>query len=287
MNSETPFSEFADVYLCDIKGKLKSFSSIFSIMSCFKDYFKKTPIGQLKRIQVHFYIKQRKERGICDGTINTELAILSAAIGYVSDRWELDLPNPVKRQRLPAPEYRVRYLSHLESERLIDAASTVHPLLSPFLVLALNTGCRKTELVKLKWDDIDFDRRVITLRPENTKTRKRRAVPMNAKTMIAFNELLNLRGKNRGEDQWVFFNGRGGHRRDMYSLFVKARTIAGIEDCTLHDLRHTFASRLVMSGVELIKVRDLLGHSSVKMTERYAHLATDVLFGAVSVLDRY
>ena len=151
-----------------------------------------------------------------------------------------------------------------------------------FVQLALHTGCRKTELLTLRWSDIDRERNTLTLRPENTKANKARTIPLNRSARTALQAL-----QENNESEWVFANSKGQRRKTINWSFRKSLKSAGIEDFHIHDLRHTFASWLVSEGVELIKVRDLLGHSSIKMTERYAHLMPERLRQAVEVLDAY
>lgn len=287
MTPETEFTEFATAYLNDRKDDLRSIGYVTTIMNRFAVVFCKHQIGSIKRIDVRRYIKKRQSAGIADSTINLELGVLSSAIRYVAHRWEIDLPNPVTGQRLPATPYRVRYLTTMEALRLAEAAEDVHPVLRPFIELALNTGCRKTELLKTKWEDVDMTRGVLLLPAENTKTRRTRVIPLNQKAFVALDRLRCWQKQNGIQDApWLFAKSNGHRLTRILVPFQKAREKAGIKDFTIHDLRHTFASWLVMSGVELIKVRDLLGHTTIAMTERYAHLATDRLFDAVSVLDR-
>lgn len=177
---------------------------------------------------------------------------------------------------------RLRYLEKHQATTLLNHAHNLRPDLAAFIRLALNTGCRKTELLTLKWTDINTDRRFLILRPENTKTNKRRIIPLNAGALLALQHQ-----KNGNKTEWVFARTDGQRVKTYNWLFKKAINLAGIEDFRIHDLRHTFASWLVSEGVELIKVRDLLGHSSIKMTERYAHLMPDRLLSAVSVLDLF
>lgn len=286
MKQDTPFSEFALTYLEHRKTELRSIVTVSSVFNTFTSYFKNKPIGEIRRISINSYVCWRKKSEIADGTINTELAILSAAFNYVSHKWEIDLFNPVPGQRLPSTPPRVRYLTALEAVKLCEAAETVHPLLRPFIEIALNTGCRKTELLKARWEDIDQIRRVLTLPAENTKTWRTRSIPLNKKALFALDRLRAWQTHNRIDSPWLFAKMDGNRLTRILLPFQRAREKVGLENFTIHDLRHTFASWLVMSGVELIRVRDLLGHTTIAMTERYAHLATDRLFDAVSVLDR-
>ena len=212
--------------------------------------------------------------------------MISATINHAARRWGVPVVNPVRYQWLRADAPRLRYLTKAEAVRLVDCAETLRPDLADFIRLALHTGCRKNELLTLKWSDVSMERRYILLRPEQTKSNRRRAVPLNRTAMQALERLEEGNGT-----EWVFArrkNGKVGERvKALDWLFRKAVKFAGIEDFRIHDLRHTFASWLVSEGVELVKVRDLLGHTSIKMTERYAHLMPDRLHDAVQVLDLF
>jgi integrase len=287
MNKNTPFKDFAAKYIEQRQHELRSINSVASVMQTLSSYFGKKQIGNIKRIDISKYIEWRLGLGITPNTVNTDLAILSSAYNYVAHKWEIELANPVPGQRLPASPFRVRYLTKAESENLCESATDIHPLLRPFIELALNTGCRKTELMKIRLTDIDPERRIISLRSENTKTHRPRMVPLNSKALKALEKLQHWQSINRVHTEWLFANRDGSRLTRLSVPFSRARARAGITDFTIHDLRHTFASWLVMSGVELIRVRDLLGHTSIRMTERYAHLSTDALFEAVNVLERF
>lgn len=191
--------------------------------------------------------------------------------------------NPVRYQRLKLGSPRVRYLTRLEAGRLLEASLSISVELSGFVRLCLNTGCRKNEVLRMRWADIDLDKRLFILRPEVNKTGRWRVLPLNDGALLA---LKNLRGLC-GDSDLVFPCPRGGRLRQLDKHFRMAVEAAGIHDFRIHDLRHTFASWLVSEGVDLLKVRDLLGHSSVKMTERYAHLMPCRLHDAVKTLDMF
>ena len=147
----------------------------------------------------------------------------------------------------------------------------------PVIVLALHTGMRRGELLELKWEDVSFTHRFIRItRSKNNRSRK---VPMNS---VVYAELKRLR-KVRGE--YVFTKLRSPERlRCVRSAFLRACKKAGIEALRFHDLRHTFATNLVMSGVDLVTVKELLGHSDISMTVRYSHPSDSRKMEAVETL---
>ena len=147
------------------------------------------------------------------------------------------------------------------------------------------SGRRKQELLGLEWDRVDFRRDVITLNACHTKTKKRRTVPINDDARAALIKRARFRAEHCPDSPWVFCNKEGDRIGDMRTAFNRACSKVGITDFTMHDLRHTCASWLVMAGRPILEVREMLGHASVTMTERYAHLAPDKLQDAARTLE--
>lgn len=287
MHSDVPLSLFVSRYLGAIQNRLRSHGQIARRLNRFVVYFGSSrPLDSIRRTHLADYVELRQSSGVSPASINVEIASFSAAWNYCVKRWELTAPNPVIGLYFPSAPGRLRYLEHEEAARLIQcAALTRSRVLSFFIVLALHTGCRKNELLQLKWKSVDFHRSIITIEAETTKTGKRRYLPMNRSARDALLSLSRRCEEVGSSSAFVFVKTNGQPWRYPDRVFRKALELAGIEDFTVHDLRHTFASWLVSEGVELIKVRDLLGHSSIRMTERYAHLAPFRLHDAVAVLD--
>lgn len=243
---------------------------------------------RIRRADVAAYILKRKNDGRAARTINRELDLLSAAFNYTRTQLEWHMQNPVSGMSLKEPEGRLRWVTRVEADTLIDEAEKDRksPHLADFIRLALNTGCRKNEMLKLPWDRVDLKANRIYLGSEDTKNGKRRMVPVNLEARQALLNRARFRAEQCPDSPWVFAHKNGERVKYMQNGFQAALKRAGIENFRVHDLRHTCASWLVNAGVPLPEVRDLLGHSSIEMTERYAHLAPENLKGAVSVLDR-
>ena len=174
------------------------------------------------------------------------------------------------------PDGRLRYLSgEAEAERLLQACDAS---LRPIVLTALHTGMRKGELLGLTWDLVDMTHGFIRLK--QTKNGKARARPFNETLWNLFSWL-----RTRQDVSWVFHDAAGNRRNDIRHPFDAACEGAGLTDFHFHDLRHTFASWLMMGGVPLATVSNLLGHTSPTMTLRYAHLSPKHLTSAVRVLD--
>jgi integrase len=146
----------------------------------------------------------------------------------------------------------------------------------------LNAGPRRGELLKLRWSNVDFGLNLINF--TETKTNKDRAVPMEP---IVREALLELNEQN-GNAEYVFTNPDTGTRyTDVKKSFSAACRNAGITDFTFHDLRHTFGTRLADAGVDVVKIKELMGHASIVTTMRYMHATDQGKRGAIVVLSEY
>lgn len=255
------------------------------------------------------------ERGLSHQTINRDIASIKACLNRAVE-WELIDRNPLARVKKARVDdmLKVRYLSEAEEIRLrqaLDAreerrraerdsanrwreergyvllpslrtvAFTDH--LKPIVLLSLNTGCRRGELFDLTWSNVDLDRRILTVTGATAKSKRTRHIPLNRQ---ATSILRNWRAQSVSTEGLVFCN-EAGERFDRVNTSWRALLKdAEISNFRWHDMRHHFASRLVMGGVDLNTVRELLGHSDYAMTLRYAHLAPEFKLKAVEVLDR-
>lgn len=165
-----------------------------------------------------------------------------------------------------------------QMQSLLQLPFTDH--LKPMVLVSLNTGMRRGELFDLKWSAVNFQTKTITATGATTKTSDTRHIPMNKETFGVLEDWQKQVGKSR----YVFSSQAGGRLEDVKSAWLKLLERAKIEGFRWHDMRHDFASRLVMAGVPLNTVRDLLGHADIKMTLRYAHLAPGTKAAAVELI---
>ncbi|WP_456374119.1 tyrosine-type recombinase/integrase [Thiolapillus sp.] len=237
---------------------------------------------------IRAYIIGRQADGVAPATINRELALLSTAINHARSELGWELPNPVRGRKLKVPEGRVRWITQEEAASLVEAARQIRqaPHIVDFIRLALHTGMRRGEILGLEWRRVDLQAGLIYLEAEHTKAKRRRSVPLNAVAMDAVMNRAQFRATHCPDSQWVFCNKRGWRITDVKRSFATACRKAGIDDFRIHDMRHTCAAWLVSAGAPLSEVRDLLGHASVTMTERYAHLAPENVRAAVSLLEQ-
>lgn len=155
--------------------------------------------------------------------------------------------------------------------------------LQPIVLVAMNTGPRRSELLHLRWEDIDFEAKWLTIRGESAKNGQTRLIPLNDEALSTLETWSKLAKK--GEPQ-VFPGVGGGRLKRVDRAWRRLRKGAELQNFRFHDLRHHFASRLVQSGVPLNTVRELLGHADTTMVLRYAHLSPDHLADAVEKVAR-
>lgn len=274
-------------YLRSSSG-LRSLETVKTKVAILRQYFGGREMGGITGQDVKAYIRQRREAGRSNATVNRELAALSAAINHYNAEYDWDLPNPVKGRKLEEDNHRERYLTKAEVGRLVSEARLLRhgDLLADFIELAVHTGCRKGELLGLEWDRVSLDRsrESITLQRRHTKSGKPRVVPLNSVAQAAIKRRASWRAEHSPGCAWVFARPGGGPVRSLRNGFERAAERAGLSDLRIHDLRHTAASWLVSEGVPLEVVKDLLGHSTIVMSERYAHLAPHRVREAVNRL---
>ncbi|MFC3683406.1 phage integrase [Hydrogenophaga luteola] len=266
---------------------------------------------RLEEITVPALEKHRTTRlnaGLSDGTVNRDLAALSAVLSKAVE-WGALEANPVHKVKpMKLSNEQVRFLSDAEQRRLLDAlkardatmrtkrASANHwrskraratlptmgvfaDHLTPLVLLSMHTGMRQGEAFELRWEDVDLDRRILTVRGKVAKSGKTRHIPLNTTAIEALETWQEITERDAG----LVFPGKveGKPFDNVKKAWAGLLEDAKIEGFRWHDLRHDFASRLVMGGVDLNTVRELLGHADIKMTLRYAHLAPEHKAAAV------
>ncbi|MEI6704358.1 MAG: site-specific integrase [Deltaproteobacteria bacterium] len=230
-----------------------------------------------------------------ESTVNRKMALIKAMFTKAHD-WHM-ISDSGKKELSKVKQFkennkRVRFLASEEITDLITACEsnvislkTGEPIklkqshLKPIVICALNTGCRKEEILSLKWDQVDMKHGFIHL--NKTKIDESRQIPISHVLKSVLEELPKEK-----DCPYVFIaHNSSGRVGDPKKSFATACRKAGITNFHFHDLRHTFASHLVMSGVDITTVSKLLGHKSLTMTLRYAHLAPNHLTMAVNVLN--
>ncbi|MCF7977764.1 MAG: site-specific integrase [Chromatiaceae bacterium] len=294
-----------------IKANRKTGAGLVArINACFLEDFGDTPLDQISAWNIEKWRKARLQQGRTPATVNRDLSALKAAFQRAIE-WELIDRNPIAKVKPAKIDNAgvVRYLSTDEEQRLRQALvhrdqamrearargnswraererdlmpeiGTFGDHLTPMVLLSINTGLRRGELFNLTWPDVDLERANLTVRGTGAKSGKTRHIPLNTEAV----DVLKA-WKAQTSDTGLVFVGRTGERfthtkRAWAALLADAK----IATFRWHDLRHHFASRLVMAGVDLNTVRELLGHSDLTMTLRYAHLAPEHKAAAVARL---
>jgi integrase len=225
----------------------------------------------ITRAQAESYIGKRTEHGAAPSTINREMAVLKHIL-VRAVFWEYLSTSPLAGLKLlREPAGRTRFLSLEEIDALMVTCTTAaSAYLKPFVIVAMNTGMRRNEILSLSRRSVDFQNRFVTL--TDTKNGDARHVYLNE---AAFDALKALPTRLDGR---LFPLGPN----QITKLFIRAAKRAALEDFRLHDLRHTFASYQAMAGVASRGLQSLLGHKTPRMTERYSHLSEAYLRAAVN-----
>ncbi|MCX4190828.1 tyrosine-type recombinase/integrase [Methylophaga sp. OBS3] len=275
----------------------------------FKHLFKKR-LDKVTGWEIESWRSKRHKDGLSASTSNRYIGTLKAMFNRAVE-WEVIEQNPLNKVKKQKSDSRaiIRYLSVDEEQRLRSTLRSRDRRLAqsnpfyaggrftrleailggfpdhvhPMVLLLMNTGMRRGEMFNLRWQDVDFTNKRITVVGNTSKTGQTRYIPLNEEAF----RVLDIWHKQTQRHSGHIFVGKNGKR---FTNIDKAWKVllrdAKIADFRLHDLRHHFASRLVSAGIDLNSVRELLGHSDIKMTLRYAHLSPAHLHDAVAVLNR-
>jgi integrase len=265
-------SEYQQLHLPILKPRTRA--NYRGHIEALKGHFADRYIDEVHKAHIAEFVAQKKRDGLKPPTIRRYLATLSSLFSFAERSGWLN-QNPLSRfdkRSLPEAQPRTRFLSREEYRRLIAAAE---PHLKPIIEVAVETGLRQGELLGLRWDQLDLDRREIRL--VETKSKQPRVVPLSTRAVAVFVARPRI-----SDSPFIFTNPSTGHRyKTVKRAFQTACRRSGIEDFRFHDLRHTFASWAVQNGADLYRVSRILGHSTLQMTTRYAHLATEHLHEVV------
>lgn len=265
------FSEIAKDALAYSKANKLSFAHDEYRMETVLSWFREYPAEGISAQDIERRFEQQEWS---PATMNRYRALLSLAYRLAIRNGKVK-ENPARqvRHRLEN-NARIRFLSPEEEVKLRDTIKAACPERIAELELALNTGLRLSEQYQLRWQDVSLTRRTLTI--SRSKNGSARYVPLNKASLGALESLRKRTGASE------FVCGGAIKPRLWFELAVKA---AGLTAFTWHCLRHTFASRLVMAGVDIRTVQELMGHKTIAMTVRYAHLAPKHTLAAVERLD--
>ena len=259
------FQELMEEVLPTIKRTWKRFNKETARVRRLSESLGGLKAKDLNTKEIERYISERFKDGASPSLVAHDLRLLKRILNLAL---EMGLIDKVPRFRMPKePPGRIRYLEPAELSALLSACrESRSPYLYRAVLIALYTGMRKGEIMALRWDELDFANGFILVR--NSKNGRPRMIPM---AMELREYLLSIEDR-KGLVVPGEFSG----------AFARATRRAGITDFRFHDLRHHFASYLVMSGVDIRTVAELLGHRTLAMVMRYSHLRPDHLAKAVS-----
>jgi|CXWL01.1.fsa_nt_gi integrase len=259
------FEAFADEYLesyCKIHHMSVGKSSE-SQLTILKRSFSGQYLHEITTLGIERY-KNDQMKLVSPATINRRLARLKALYNKAIEWGKFNGENPVKKVKFFRENNgRVRYL---ETEEITKLISNCKGNLRAIVIIAVNTGMRRSEIFGLKWVDIDFRRNLIYLL--KTKNGEKREVCINENVK---NALIGVR--KHPKSPYIFCYKDGSPVKDIRKPWFKALKDSGITEFHFHDLRHTFCSQLMMGGANIIDVKELVGHKTLAMTLRYSHLS--------------
>ncbi len=265
------------------------------IKSVFSEHLDR-PLREITSWMIERWRTRRLESEVTPNTCNRDIASLRSALSKAAE-WDFLQQNPLSAIKIAKVDAVgiVRFLSDDEEKRLREALAkrdvdlrsarkranewrvergkeqkrlidneSFGDHLTPLILLAMNTGLRRGELTSITWADIDLDAKYLSVRAGYAKSGKARYVPLNSEAVAV---LTRWKRQQCGDEMLIF------NLADPKTAWARLLSAAQVENFRFHDLRHHFASRMVMAGVDLNTVRELLGHADLKMTLRYAHLA--------------
>ncbi|MEH6517811.1 MAG: tyrosine-type recombinase/integrase [Halioglobus sp.] len=240
-------------------------------------------LNQFSRKAVQQFHNDLRNEGLAPATCDHYLKLLRQALNVAVDLELLDRSPIAKVKLFNEDNQKERLMSPKELQRLMTALNNdenrgrTARLVCKFLIL---TGARVNEALHAKWSDIDQGNRVWQIQATNSKSKRRRSVPLNDGALAVLGKL-----KSKGKSDWVFTSSRGDGLQRLTTInknWQKTRREAGLESVRIHDLRHQYASMLVNSGRTLYEVQAILGHSTPLISQRYSHLSSETLQDAAN-----
>ena len=269
-------TELGERYIEHAKLHKRSWIRDMQLLSNLQEFFGSSRLRDITAFRIEEYQRKRVQEA-SPATTNREIALLKHMFN-IAERWgQHQGANPVRMVRfLPENSVKYRTLSAEEERKLLSCCA---PHVREMVVFAINTGLRSGDIYRLRWEDVDFPNKQLHLIVK--KTAKPLELPLNDDAMGVLRARQAVR---RG--LYIFYN------PDTGSAFLNLKTglkgalrRGGLTGITWHTLRHTFASRLLLSGADLVTVKDLLGHAEIKTTLRYAHSNAQARAQAVANLN--
>lgn len=268
-------AELGERYIEYAKLHKRSWKRDVQMLGNLKAFFGDINLRDITPLRVEGY-QQARLKQVRPATTNRELALLKHMFN-VAERWELySGTNPVRLVKfLREDNLRFQTLSEANEQRLLEASA---PYLRDLIVFAINTGLRTNEIFNLAWEDVDTEQKRLKILVK--KNQRALSLPLNE---AAFEIILSRQAVKHGP--YVFYNPMTGDKfKDVKGALLAAVKRSKLGKVTWHMFRHTFASRLTAAGVDIVTVKELLGHANIAVTMRYAHSNDDAKRRAVAVL---
>jgi len=281
----TTLGELLAKYRENYRHQRSFYSSKAYCLEVFKEYFgEETKLANIRYVDLETYRNHLREKLTkkgtlrTQGTINREMSNLRHIFSKAFE-WEMIEQNPFAKGKsltIKDSTKRLRYLTEEEITRLLDKC--VNDYTRDIVTVILNTGMRRGEVLSLKWEQVSKDGFIYL---DKTKTDESREIPINDDLAES---LRDIRQRNQLRSEYVFCDSKGKPYGQIRKSFDASLRRAGIKDFRFHDLRHTFASHFVMRGGSLKDLQEILGHATMTMTLRYAHLSQEHKKKAVNLL---
>ncbi|MCD6265273.1 MAG: site-specific integrase [Deltaproteobacteria bacterium] len=282
---KTTLKELLDKYKENYKNQRSFQGGKDYYLKNFREYFgEDTRLDNIRYVDLESYRNKLREKPTRHGTlraiasVNREIACLRHVFSKAVE-WEMMEQNPFTKGKAlvaKANNKRFRYLTEEEIERLL--VNSVNDYTKDIVTAVINTGMRRQEVLNLKWNQI----RIGFIYLDKTKTNESRQIPINDDLAELFRA---IRKRNQLKFDYVFCDNKGRPFKQINKSFQASLKKAGIEDFRFHHLRHTFASHFVMRKGSLKDLQELLGHKTLAMTMRYAHLSQEHKKKAVNLLN--
>ncbi len=255
-------------------------------------------LDRISSREVNLLVSEIIQSGKSVRYANMIIQLIRKMFNDAANDWGYLIQNPASKIKfLKESPQKLNFWTAAEAEAFLKIVKANHPAYHSFFVLLLNTGCRAGEAFALQWSDLDLSKRIVCFRrtvdrinhkvQESTKGNKIRYVGLNEACIEAFRDRKKFLLPISGETL-VFPNKVGNllhHSVFQRFVFDPAIKKSEVRKIRVHDLRHTFAAHFVMNGGSIYDLKQILGHSDIQMTERYAHLAPDYLRGRTSILN--
>jgi integrase len=273
------FKETMEEYLKGVKSQ-RSHSNKVYMGEQMIEKFGNIPLRRFNVSMLEGYQQELLSEGKSPATVNRRFALIKHMFRKAEDWGWIDeetlrVVRKVRKQK--EPPGRLRYLTAEEVKRLLQECK--NPNLRALATIAVNTGMRRGEILDLKWDHVDLRNGFLLV--ERSKNGESRQVPINGAVREALSRIMRCLNS-----PFVFCDEKGRKFKGARNAFERACLRAGIYSFRFHDLRHTAASFMAMAGVDLMSIKQVLGHKTIQMTLRYSHLSPGHLRTAVAAIDR-